>query len=82
MYNFSYTYDIFKKAIKRGLEEKDIYEIIEDYKAKELGDLLEKEWDKEKRRKNPSILKIILRPFGRTYLGYGLMQVLMKTVLM
>lgn len=82
MYNFSFTYDIFKKGIKRDLEENDVYDIIKDYKAKELGDLLEKEWDKEKKKKNPSILKIMLRPFGRIYLGYGLMQVLMKTVLM
>lgn len=59
-----------------------MYEIIKDYKAKELGDILEKEWEEEKKTKDPSILKIMIRPFGLTYLGYGLMQVLMKTVLM
>lgn len=62
--------------------EEDVYEIIKDYKAKELGDLLEKEWEKEKQKKDPSVLKLILRPFGKTYIGYGIMQVLMKTVLM
>lgn len=77
----SFTYDTFKKGTKRDLEEKDIYEVMNNYKAKKLGDLLEKEWEKEKKNKAPSVLKLVLRPFGLTFLRYGVMQMLMKTVL-
>lgn len=78
---FSFTFEIFKKGIKRDLEEDDIYKIIKDYKAEKLGDFLEQEWDKEKIKKNPSILKVMFRLFGKRYFAYGFMQVIMKTIL-
>lgn len=82
LFNSSFTYNIFKKGIKKDLEENDIYDIIKDYKAEELGNLLENAWEKEKNQKNPSILKVAFKVFGKIYLAYGFMQVIMKTILM
>lgn len=80
---FSFTYNIFKKGIRKELNEEDVYEMLKDYRAKKLGDKLEREWDKEvKRNKDPSVFRMMLRCFGKTYVMYGFLQLIMKTILM
>lgn len=80
---FSFTYKIFKKGIKKELNEEDVYEMLKDYRAKKLGDKLEKEWNKElKRSQDPSVFRMMMRCFGKTYIMYGFLQLIMKTILM
>lgn len=81
--NSSFTYKIFKKGIKKELNEEDVYEILKDYRAKRMGDKLEKEWKRElKRSKDPSVFRMMIRCFGKTYIMYGFLQLIMKTILM
>lgn len=79
---FSFTYKFFKKGLKRDLRESDIYEILNDFRAKTLGDQLENAWEEETTKKSPSLFRVIFRCFGKRYLCYGIIQLLMDTILM
>ena len=83
MYCFSYTVTLFRKGHKQDLEEDDLYEVLSDYRSKELGDQLEAEWEKEKKRgKGISIFRVLWSCYGWEYFLLGLIQLIIKTTMM
>lgn len=78
---FSYTFDLFKKGFKKELEDDDIYEVLSSCKSKILGDQLEEQWLLDKKKnKHPSLARVLWTCFGKTYLLFGVMQLIMRTV--
>ncbi|EFA04142.2 ATP-binding cassette sub-family C member 4 [Tribolium castaneum] len=78
---FIYAIKLFKKGFTRDLEESDLYDVLSDYKSKKLGDQLELEWEKQKkRRKNLSIVRLLLSCYGFPYLLLGFMQLFINVV--
>ncbi|RZC39500.1 ABC tran domain containing protein [Asbolus verrucosus] len=78
----SYTTDLFKKGFRKDLEEDDLYEVLTSCRSKNLGDQLEKQWEIEKKKfKKPSLIRVLCSCFGKTYLLFGLMQLIMRTIL-
>jgi ATP-binding cassette subfamily C (CFTR/MRP) protein 4 len=76
---FLYAIKLFTKGYKKDLEESDLYEVLHDYRSKKLGDELEAEWDKQKKnRKNLSVVRLMLRCYGPSYLLLGFMQLLIN----
>lgn len=61
---FSFTFDIFRKGIKRNLSESDIYEAVKSYKSEKLGNRLEREWDRMRDKKNPSLVWCFAKLYG------------------
>ncbi|XP_023242772.1 multidrug resistance-associated protein 4-like [Centruroides sculpturatus] len=61
---FSWLFPIIIKGTKRFLKEEDLYETSKYHTSEYLGDLLQKEWNKELQKRNPSILKALLRFVG------------------
>lgn len=83
MFFSRFTYNIFKIGIRRELTEEDIYDILKDYRSKKLADQLEAEWEREKKRsKDPSVFWTMTRCYGKTYIGYGVLQLVVKTIFM
>ncbi|XP_071159454.1 ATP-binding cassette sub-family C member 4-like isoform X3 [Mytilus edulis] len=67
---------LFKIGYQRRLEVDDMYNVCEQDSSDNLGDRLEKEWNKELRKKQsggkPSLLKCLIRMFGVEYALLGL----------
>ncbi|KAL5005221.1 hypothetical protein ScPMuIL_018677 [Solemya velum] len=67
---------LFTVGYKRRLESEDLYNVVKEDDSEELGNKLEKEWDKElskqKHGGKPSLVKALLRMFGLQYLFYGI----------
>jgi ATP-binding cassette subfamily C (CFTR/MRP) protein 4 len=78
----SYSFDLFKKGFKKDLDEDDLYEVLTSCRSKTLGDLLETQWEVDKKKnKRPSLVRVLWACFGKTYMMYGVMQLIMRTVL-
>ncbi|KAF5294167.1 hypothetical protein FQR65_LT10878 [Abscondita terminalis] len=69
---FTYIFDTLRTGASRDLNTHDVYEVLDNFQSKKLCERLEKEWKKELKKKNPSILKALLRMFGVQFVLWGL----------
>ncbi|RZB38623.1 ABC membrane domain containing protein, partial [Asbolus verrucosus] len=80
--SFFYTLKLFRKGYKQDLEEEDLYEVLSNYRSKDLGDQLEREWEKQKRKgQRNSIFRVLWACYGWEYLILGLAQLVVKTTM-
>ncbi|KAF5303200.1 hypothetical protein FQA39_LY10113 [Lamprigera yunnana] len=59
-------------SVHRPLDTEDVYEVLNYCEAESLCNKLEKEWQKELKQANPSILKVFFRIHGVEYCLWGL----------
>ncbi|KAF5294169.1 hypothetical protein FQR65_LT10880 [Abscondita terminalis] len=76
---FTFVFEIFKKGLKNDFQEKDLYQIWKSCEATKLADCLESEWNKEKKKSNPSLLYAICRIFGKVYVIVGIAYFILST---
>ncbi|XP_044266944.1 probable multidrug resistance-associated protein lethal(2)03659 [Tribolium madens] len=73
--SFFYSLELFQKGYSKSLEMDDVYEVVSDCRAKELGDRLEKQWRiEENKRRKPSVCRALWACFGKTFILLGLIQ--------
>ncbi|KAK9745241.1 ABC transporter transmembrane region [Popillia japonica] len=82
MESVSYTFDIFKKGYKNGLQEEDLYDVFSQYKSSKLGDTFEDEWNQEILKPKPALTKVIVRKFGKTIIGWGFLKMAIRVIYM
>ncbi|XP_067128893.1 ATP-binding cassette sub-family C member 4-like [Centruroides vittatus] len=58
---FCWLFPIIMKGTRLRLTEEDLYEISKYHTSEYLGNMLQKEWNKELQKKNPNVLKAVLR---------------------
>ncbi|XP_044266488.1 probable multidrug resistance-associated protein lethal(2)03659 [Tribolium madens] len=79
---FFYTVKLFRKGAKRELEEEDLYEVLPKYKSDRLGDEFEREWEKQKsKRDRNSILRLLWACYGKEIFFLGVSQLAVKTLM-
>ncbi|XP_067119333.1 ATP-binding cassette sub-family C member 4-like [Centruroides vittatus] len=78
---FCWLFPLLLKGRKRRLQENDLYATSKYHSSQYLGDLLQKEWDKEIKLENPSLTKAILRFIGWKYMLLCLLPVIQEAVL-
>ncbi|XP_023228580.1 cystic fibrosis transmembrane conductance regulator-like [Centruroides sculpturatus] len=61
---FCWLIPLLIKGRKHHLQQEDLYETSKYHSSEYLGNLLQKEWNKELKDRNPSMLKAILRFLG------------------
>ncbi|XP_037927303.1 probable multidrug resistance-associated protein lethal(2)03659 [Teleopsis dalmanni] len=61
---FWWTREIFSKGYREKLDESDLYSHLPDLDGKILSSELTKYWEREVRRKNPNLLRVIFRAYG------------------
>ncbi|XP_017773823.1 PREDICTED: multidrug resistance-associated protein 4 isoform X1 [Nicrophorus vespilloides] len=64
---FCYTIPLFRKGWKKDLTENDLYKTLPQHSSELLGDNLQREWEKEIKKDDPSLFKALYRTFGRLY---------------
>ncbi|XP_069104134.1 ATP-binding cassette sub-family C member 4-like isoform X2 [Argopecten irradians] len=66
----------FSAGYKRRLEVEDLYNVTKEDSSEELGNRLEREWEKEIKKQEtggePSLLKALIRMFGVEYMLLGI----------
>ncbi|XP_023212547.1 multidrug resistance-associated protein 4-like [Centruroides sculpturatus] len=77
---FCWLFPIIIKGKKRLLKEVDLYETSKYHTSEYLGNKLQKEWNKELQKSNPSTVKAILRFIGWKYLIVILLVFIQETV--
>ncbi|KAJ8955575.1 hypothetical protein NQ318_001405 [Aromia moschata] len=80
---FFYTRGLFWRAYSRKkLEEDDLYEVASCYKSQKLGDELEEHVkDDLNSHKTPSIYRMLWSCYGKEYTFIGIMQLIMRTII-
>uniref|UniRef100_A0A8D8Y1X0 Probable multidrug resistance-associated protein lethal(2)03659 n=3 Tax=Cacopsylla melanoneura TaxID=428564 RepID=A0A8D8Y1X0_9HEMI len=83
---FSWTLGLFREGRKRDLEVTDLYEPLKEHTSSYLGNKLERYWNDElvqaqKRGRDPSFLRALIRCFGLKMASYGLVLAFMECVL-
>lgn len=74
-----FTFDIFRKGIKRNLSESDVYEAVKGCRSEKLGVRLEKEWEKERAKSSPNLGKCFARIYGWTILLLFIIDVVVES---
>lgn len=64
---------MFKIGMKRAIEEDDIYAVPNDMQSDQNTEAFRKLWQMELKKKNPSILRLILKLHGFSVLTIGLL---------
>ncbi|XP_067128895.1 ATP-binding cassette sub-family C member 4-like [Centruroides vittatus] len=78
---FCWLFPLLIKGRKHYLQQEDIYETSKYHSSEYLGNLLQKEWDKELKYRNPSMLKAILRFLGWQFLTAIILAVIQDTII-
>ncbi|XP_022909451.2 ATP-binding cassette sub-family C member 4-like isoform X2 [Onthophagus taurus] len=68
------------KRYKQELSEKDLFTLLFNHQSNRLGDLLEHEWEKEKLKKSPSLWKVVIKIFGKSFLLYSTLSIATELV--
>ncbi|CAH0557789.1 unnamed protein product [Brassicogethes aeneus] len=77
---FLYTLPLFKTARKRDLNLDDVYEVVSEFKAANVGKSLEEKWTFLKiKNTSISLYKLIWSQYGKSYLLLGLIQLICKS---
>ncbi|XP_067131383.1 ATP-binding cassette sub-family C member 4-like [Centruroides vittatus] len=76
---FCWLFPIIIKGTRRVLTEEDLYEISKFHTSEYLGNMLQKEWNKELQKRNPNILKAVLRFVGWKFLTLILLVLIQDT---
>ncbi|KAF5303202.1 hypothetical protein FQA39_LY10115 [Lamprigera yunnana] len=76
---FAFVWGTFKKGFKNDFKDKDLYEICKSCEATSLGNRIQREWETEKKKHNPSLLKVIFRMFGKVYIIMGILYFILGT---
>ncbi|KAF7278953.1 hypothetical protein GWI33_007817 [Rhynchophorus ferrugineus] len=78
---FSYTGGLFRKALRRDLEEEDIYEVVNSCKSEPNGNRFERSWSVEREEKEHiSLTGLLWKCFGWKFLFLGTIHLLWKIV--
>ncbi|XP_067123850.1 ATP-binding cassette sub-family C member 4-like [Centruroides vittatus] len=78
---FCWLFPLLIKGKKRWLQEDDLYETSRYHSSEYLGNILQKEWDKELMKKNPNLRNALLRFIGWKYLLLSLLPIIQETIL-
>ena len=70
--SFWWTIALFKKGYYKDLAEEDLYSPLKKDKSEYLGDKLEVEWERQVKKKKPSLLTAIVKSFRWEYTILGL----------
>ncbi|XP_023228582.1 multidrug resistance-associated protein 4-like [Centruroides sculpturatus] len=76
---FCWIFPIINEGRKRVLKEEDLYKCSKYHNSEYLGDLLQKEWNRELQKKNSNILKALLRFVGWKYFMIILLVLIQMT---
>ncbi|XP_054272885.1 probable multidrug resistance-associated protein lethal(2)03659 [Macrosteles quadrilineatus] len=82
---FAWTLGLFREGNKRDLEVEDLYVPLKEHTSNVLGDRIEKKWREECKRaaikkREPSLLRVLLRIFGPKLMAYGLVLAIVENV--
>ncbi|KAF5294188.1 hypothetical protein FQR65_LT10899 [Abscondita terminalis] len=78
---FLFSCGTFKKGFRDQFEERDIYDTSKNFSSTKLSSRLEKEWEKEKKKKrNPGITVPLIKLFGIKYIVWGVTYFSLNTI--
>ncbi|XP_045542487.1 ATP-binding cassette subfamily C member 4 isoform X2 [Papilio machaon] len=79
---FAWTLPIFWGGLKKEMEERDLYEPLEEHASSPLGDKFARLWEEEVARagakRTPSLLRVILKAYAARCMLYGFVLLFME----
>jgi hypothetical protein len=76
---FSWQLPIIIKYYKNDFTEENLYPNLAEHSSEDLGNELEKKWhEEEKSCKRPSLFRVLYGMFGRKYIAYGVLMLLVE----
>ncbi|XP_068902436.1 ATP-binding cassette sub-family C member 4-like isoform X2 [Tenebrio molitor] len=76
---FCWQLPIIIKYYKNDFTEENLYPNLAEHSSEDLGNELEEKWHKEEKScKRPSLLRVLYGMFGRKYIAYGVLMLLLE----
>lgn len=63
---------MFMIGLKRAIEEDDVYAVTSDMRSEKHTNAFVELWDQEKKKKNPSIFRVMFKLYGWKVLPVGI----------
>ncbi|XP_018564796.1 multidrug resistance-associated protein 4-like [Anoplophora glabripennis] len=82
---FCWLCPFLRYGYRNDVQMKDIYDTSQANMSEPLGDLLERNWNIEtknakRRRKSPSLLKVIIKTFGTSFIKFGFLLIILVAI--
>ncbi|XP_044751514.1 ATP-binding cassette sub-family C member 4-like [Coccinella septempunctata] len=78
---FSYLLGFINRGRIREIEERDLYDVMDTFQSKKLGDELERHWYRNRvKRKNPSLIRSLVSCYGKVFLLLAVAQAISKVI--
>ncbi|XP_055381149.1 probable multidrug resistance-associated protein lethal(2)03659 [Condylostylus longicornis] len=72
-WTFWWVRKLFRKGFSRPLKEEELYERIPSLDCEKVTEKFAKLWEDELKRKNPSVIRMIFRAYGTSFMVYALL---------
>lgn len=72
--------DLFRRGLKGPLDDEDIYQHRKVLDSERVTDKFGKLWEQERKRKNPSIIRVIVRAYGAVFIPLGVCYSVMESI--
>uniref|UniRef100_A0A1A9WTQ7 Multidrug resistance-associated protein lethal(2)03659 n=1 Tax=Glossina brevipalpis TaxID=37001 RepID=A0A1A9WTQ7_9MUSC len=72
-WSFWWMNALFQRGLKGPLEDEDLYQHCNHLDSERCTDTFNKLWDEEKKRDKPSVLRMIMKAYGKSFLPLGLL---------
>lgn len=71
---------MFKIGLNRALEDDDIYDVTDSMRSDYNTEIFAKCWELELKKKNPSIIRVIMKIHGFKVFFYGILYTVIETL--
>lgn len=72
--------NIFRLGLRRPLEVSDVFDCLPEHGSKKLSTHFDSMWQEERKRPHPSLMRVVLRIYGKKFAFIGLFFNLMDTL--
>lgn len=72
--------DLFHRGLKGPLEEEELYQHRKNLDSELVTNEFVQLWKEEKKRKNPSVIRMIIKAYGAIFLPLGVLYSICETI--
>ncbi|KAI8123085.1 putative multidrug resistance-associated protein lethal(2)03659 [Lucilia cuprina] len=79
-WSFWWMKDLFRRGLKGPLEDEELYQHRKNLDSERVTEKFGRLWDEERKRKNPSVVRMIVKAYGTVFLPLGILYSICESI--